>query len=119
MKGALEKILPQCTKYYENGQVYPLSQKKDQEFLTEAYDIGQQGLRGSIIFSKIMNIIGNFYRFTFFRNLYTHTILCACSDWFGAWFLIARPGLRRYGWYLRPTETERTRVYQHLDKQRR
>lgn len=46
MKGALEKILPQCTKYYENGQVYPLSQKKDQEFLTEAYDIGQQGLRG-------------------------------------------------------------------------
>lgn len=47
MKGALEKILPQCTKYYENGQVYPLSQKKDQEFLTEAYDIGQQGLRGT------------------------------------------------------------------------
>nr|XP_012226173.1 PREDICTED: calcium-transporting ATPase type 2C member 1 isoform X2 [Linepithema humile]XP_012226174.1 PREDICTED: calcium-transporting ATPase type 2C member 1 isoform X2 [Linepithema humile] len=45
VKGALEKILPQCTKYYENGQVYSLSQKKDQEFLTEAYDIGQQGLR--------------------------------------------------------------------------
>ncbi|XP_029671674.1 calcium-transporting ATPase type 2C member 1 isoform X1 [Formica exsecta] len=45
VKGALEKVLPQCTKYYENGQVYPLSQKKDQEFLTEAYDIGQQGLR--------------------------------------------------------------------------
>ncbi|KAL6434028.1 hypothetical protein ACFW04_005880 [Cataglyphis niger] len=45
VKGALEKILPQCTKYYENGQIYPLSQKKDQEFLTEAYDIGQQGLR--------------------------------------------------------------------------
>ncbi|KAH0949057.1 hypothetical protein HN011_000289 [Eciton burchellii] len=45
VKGALEKILPQCTKYYENGQVYPLSQKKDQEFLTEAYEIGQQGLR--------------------------------------------------------------------------
>ncbi|XP_070172253.1 calcium-transporting ATPase type 2C member 1 isoform X2 [Polyergus mexicanus] len=45
VKGALEKVLPQCTKYYENGQVYPLSQKKDQEFLTQAYDIGQQGLR--------------------------------------------------------------------------
>lgn len=49
MKGALEKILPQCTKYFENGQVYPLTQKKDQEFLTEAYDIGQQGLRGIVI----------------------------------------------------------------------
>ncbi|XP_014607375.1 PREDICTED: calcium-transporting ATPase type 2C member 1 [Polistes canadensis] len=45
VKGAMEKILPQCTKYYANGQEYPLNQKKDQEFLTEAYDIGQQGLR--------------------------------------------------------------------------
>lgn len=46
MKGALEKILPLCTKYSVNGQVYPLNQKKDKEFLTGAYDIGQQGLRG-------------------------------------------------------------------------
>ncbi|XP_033323331.1 secretory pathway calcium atpase [Megalopta genalis] len=45
VKGALEKILPQCTKYYANGQVYSLNQKKDEEFLTEAYEIGQQGLR--------------------------------------------------------------------------
>ncbi|XP_043492843.1 LOW QUALITY PROTEIN: calcium-transporting ATPase type 2C member 1 [Polistes fuscatus] len=45
VKGAMEKILPQCTKYYANGQEYLLNQKKDQEFLTEAYDIGQQGLR--------------------------------------------------------------------------
>ncbi|XP_076621461.1 secretory pathway calcium atpase [Colletes latitarsis] len=45
VKGALEKILPQCTKYSANGQVYSLNQKKDEEFLTEAYDIGQQGLR--------------------------------------------------------------------------
>ncbi|KAK0087847.1 hypothetical protein PV325_013937 [Microctonus aethiopoides] len=44
-KGALEKILPQCTKYSANGQVYPLNQKKDQEFLAESYEIGQQGLR--------------------------------------------------------------------------
>lgn len=45
VKGALEKILPQCTKYSANGQVYSLNQKKDLQFLTEAYDIGQQGLR--------------------------------------------------------------------------
>lgn len=45
VKGALEKILPQCTKYSANGQVYSLNQKKDEEFLTEAYEIGQQGLR--------------------------------------------------------------------------
>ncbi|XP_076173184.1 secretory pathway calcium atpase [Ptiloglossa arizonensis] len=45
VKGALEKILPQCNKYSANGQVYSLNQKKDEEFLTEAYDIGQQGLR--------------------------------------------------------------------------
>ncbi|XP_015110442.1 calcium-transporting ATPase type 2C member 1 isoform X2 [Diachasma alloeum] len=45
VKGALEKILPQCTKYSNNGQLYPLNQKKDHEFLAEAYEIGQQGLR--------------------------------------------------------------------------
>ena len=44
-KGALEKILPQCTKYSANGQLYPLNQKKDQEFLAASHDIGQQGLR--------------------------------------------------------------------------
>ncbi|XP_011311174.1 calcium-transporting ATPase type 2C member 1 isoform X3 [Fopius arisanus] len=45
VKGALEKILPQCTKYSINGQLYPLNQKKDHELLAEAYEIGQQGLR--------------------------------------------------------------------------
>ncbi|XP_063992825.1 calcium-transporting ATPase type 2C member 1 isoform X2 [Diachasmimorpha longicaudata] len=45
VKGALEKILPQCTKYSSNGQLYSLNQKKDHEFLAEAYEIGQQGLR--------------------------------------------------------------------------
>ncbi|XP_031843199.1 secretory pathway calcium atpase [Nomia melanderi] len=45
VKGAIEKILPQCTKYSANGLVYSLTQKKDEEFLTEAYEIGQQGLR--------------------------------------------------------------------------
>ncbi|XP_044006529.1 calcium-transporting ATPase type 2C member 1 isoform X4 [Aphidius gifuensis] len=44
-KGAIEKILPQCTKYSSNGQLYPLNQKKDQEFLAEAHEIGLQGLR--------------------------------------------------------------------------
>jgi Ca2+-transporting ATPase len=63
VKGALEKILPQCTKYYENGQVYPLSQKKDQEFLTEAYEIGQQGLRGIVVLATI-RIVKSF-SFTF------------------------------------------------------
>ncbi|XP_012273075.1 calcium-transporting ATPase type 2C member 1 [Orussus abietinus] len=45
VKGALEKILPQCTKYSMNGQLYPLNQKKDQEFLAEGYEVGQKGLR--------------------------------------------------------------------------
>ncbi|XP_024940158.1 calcium-transporting ATPase type 2C member 1 isoform X2 [Cephus cinctus] len=45
VKGAMEKILPQCTKYSANGQLYSLNQKKEQEFLTEAYDIGRKGLR--------------------------------------------------------------------------
>ncbi|XP_046741322.1 calcium-transporting ATPase type 2C member 1 [Diprion similis] len=45
VKGAIERILPQCTKYSANGQLYSLNQKKEQEILTEAYDIGRKGLR--------------------------------------------------------------------------
>lgn len=45
VKGAMEKILPQCTKYSANGQLYSLTKKKEQEFFSEAYDTGQQGLR--------------------------------------------------------------------------
>lgn len=53
VKGAMEKILPQCTKYSCDGQILPLNQKKDQEFLTQAYDIGQQGLRGNFFSSSL------------------------------------------------------------------
>lgn len=47
VKGAMEKILPQCTKYSANGQLYSLNQKKEQEILTEAYEIARKGLRGA------------------------------------------------------------------------
>ncbi|XP_063234535.1 calcium-transporting ATPase type 2C member 1 isoform X2 [Bacillus rossius redtenbacheri] len=45
VKGALEKILQQCTKYQSNGAVYTLNTKKEQEFLAEGYEIGRKGLR--------------------------------------------------------------------------
>uniref|UniRef100_A0A1B6DL98 Calcium-transporting ATPase n=2 Tax=Clastoptera arizonana TaxID=38151 RepID=A0A1B6DL98_9HEMI len=45
VKGALEKILQQCTKYLFNGSLHPLNAKKEQEYLAEAYEIGRKGLR--------------------------------------------------------------------------
>ncbi|KAF4525180.1 hypothetical protein B566_EDAN013414 [Ephemera danica] len=45
VKGALEKLLPQCVKYSENGNAMPMSQAKVQEYLAEAYEIGRKGLR--------------------------------------------------------------------------
>ncbi|XP_049777560.1 calcium-transporting ATPase type 2C member 1 isoform X1 [Schistocerca cancellata] len=45
VKGALEKVLQQCTKYLINGTVQPLNAKKEQEYLAEAYEIGRKGLR--------------------------------------------------------------------------
>lgn len=47
VKGALEKVLPQCVKYSENGTAMPMSQAKVQEYLAEAYEIGRKGLRGA------------------------------------------------------------------------
>nr|CAD7572457.1 unnamed protein product [Timema californicum] len=45
VKGALEKILQQCTKYLSNGSLHPLNSKKEQDYLAEAYEIGRKGLR--------------------------------------------------------------------------
>ncbi|KAK7791810.1 hypothetical protein R5R35_005115 [Gryllus longicercus] len=45
VKGALEKVLQQCTKYSSNGVLHPLNTKKEQDFLAEAYEIGRKGLR--------------------------------------------------------------------------
>ncbi|KAI5716296.1 hypothetical protein M8J76_004136 [Diaphorina citri] len=45
VKGAIEKVLQQCTKYMNNGTVQAINLKKEQEFLAEAYDIGRKGLR--------------------------------------------------------------------------
>lgn len=46
VKGALEKILQQCTKYKCGSSAVPLNVKKEQDFLAEAYEIGRKGLRG-------------------------------------------------------------------------
>ncbi|XP_069688081.1 calcium-transporting ATPase type 2C member 1 isoform X1 [Periplaneta americana] len=45
VKGALEKVLQQCTKYSSNGALHPLNTKKEQDYLAEAYEIGRKGLR--------------------------------------------------------------------------
>lgn len=45
VKGALEKVLQQCTKYASNGVYHPLNMKKEQDYLAEAYEIGRKGLR--------------------------------------------------------------------------
>jgi P-type Ca2+ transporter type 2C len=46
VKGAVEKILPQCSKYVSpEGQFVMLTKQKENEFLAEAYSIGRKGLR--------------------------------------------------------------------------
>lgn len=45
MKGAIEKMLPQCTKYMFGGQAAVMTKQSEAEFMTEAYEIGRKGLR--------------------------------------------------------------------------
>lgn len=45
VKGAMEKILPKCTKFYQNGALNTLTSKKEQEFIADAHEIGRKGLR--------------------------------------------------------------------------
>lgn len=45
VKGAIEKILPKCIKYSYNGTYQTLTNKKEQDFMAEAHEIGKKGLR--------------------------------------------------------------------------
>lgn len=45
VKGAIEMLLPQCTKFLYNGQIMALSKQNESEYLSEAYEIGRKGLR--------------------------------------------------------------------------
>lgn len=45
VKGALEKILPKCTKFSQNGIFQQMTTKKEEEFMAEAHEIGRKGLR--------------------------------------------------------------------------
>jgi Ca2+-transporting ATPase len=45
VKGAVERLLKHCTKYNEFGLSKPLTTKKEDEILSQAYEMGRQGLR--------------------------------------------------------------------------
>lgn len=48
MKGAPEKVLQQCTSYYKQGSILPVS-SKDWELLTDAVSaMSSKGLRGML-----------------------------------------------------------------------
>ncbi|XP_049874165.1 calcium-transporting ATPase type 2C member 1 isoform X2 [Pectinophora gossypiella] len=46
VKGAIEKILPLCTQYIDSaGNYAPMTKEKQNDFISEAYNIGRMGLR--------------------------------------------------------------------------
>ena len=45
VKGAIERVLPKCTKYSMNGINQALTSKKEEEFMVQAHEIGRKGLR--------------------------------------------------------------------------
>ncbi|XP_052758967.1 calcium-transporting ATPase type 2C member 1 isoform X1 [Galleria mellonella] len=46
VKGAIEKVLPLCTRYIDSaGNYAPMTKDKQNDFLSEAYNIGRMGLR--------------------------------------------------------------------------
>ena len=49
VKGAIETILNKCTHYYNDGATTSLYDKQRTEYTTEAFKMGSQGLRGTIL----------------------------------------------------------------------
>ena len=50
MKGALEKILPQCSKYFYRGTELPVTARQQQAYQAQATRMGTSGLRGWLNF---------------------------------------------------------------------
>ena len=46
VKGAIEKVISQCTKYMYNDQIVPLNADKSLQYFKEAQLMGRKGLRG-------------------------------------------------------------------------
>ena len=46
VKGALERILNNCSKFYNRGHLASLTEKWKQEYIHQASMMGQSGLRG-------------------------------------------------------------------------
>ena len=46
MKGALQRVLEKCTRFYSNGNTIELQDKQKQIYSKEAYRMGCSGLRG-------------------------------------------------------------------------
>lgn len=45
VKGAIEMLLPQCTRFLYNGQYLPITKQNETEFMAESFEIGRKGLR--------------------------------------------------------------------------
>ncbi|CAH1155642.1 unnamed protein product [Phaedon cochleariae] len=45
VKGAIEKVLPKCTKYAWNGNDLPITENKINDFIAESHEIAKKGLR--------------------------------------------------------------------------
>ncbi len=46
MKGAIERLLQHCSKYYFRGSILPMNGKQEQVFINRAASMGTGGLRG-------------------------------------------------------------------------
>jgi magnesium-transporting ATPase (P-type) len=60
VKGALERILNNCSKFYNQGHLESLSEKRIQDYYHQASMMGNSGLRGmacSLLCKKTLSII--------------------------------------------------------------
>ena len=57
MKGAIERVIDNCSFFYEQGQSLVLPEKQKHAYLEEAQMLALRGLRGWFFFSYIKNFV--------------------------------------------------------------
>lgn len=76
VKGALEKILANCSRYYSQGVTLPLTEKAKQEFLREASMMGGAGLRGMYLHLHVYLLLSK----TAYTRIKLRTALMKCRE---------------------------------------
>ena len=81
VKGAMDRVLSNCSRFYDHGALSGISEKQKKEYTYQASTMGNAGLRGN--YSRFYNNYSQFYGYCNYSQFYDYSALS--SIWEKQW----------------------------------